>query len=120
MGATAFLIFLMPSTRKNLFTLNIGAVLIYFSVYFEKGITLIIPGFTPDTLGQYYFYAPSANEIRVAVMIFSGGAILFTFLCKIAIAILFEGFSFESLKKKRIKMEEESPIENVNIEVSNS
>lgn len=101
MGLSAFFIFLVPSTRKNFFTLNIGAVLIYFSVYFEKGITLIIPGFSPDTLGQFYFYAPSVAEIRTAVMIFSGGALLFTFLTKIAIAILFEDFYFDTIRKKK-------------------
>ncbi|MCK9401588.1 MAG: polysulfide reductase NrfD [Bacteroidales bacterium] len=100
MGFSAFILFLIPKTRKNLITLNIGAVLIYFSVYLEKGITLIIPGFTPDTLGQYYFYVPSETEIRTAVMIFSAGALLFTFISKIAIAILFEGFSSDSLERK--------------------
>lgn len=100
MGLVAFILFLIPKTRKNFLTLNIGAVLIYFSVYLEKGITLIIPGFTPDTLGQYYFYVPSEIEIRTAVMIFSAGALLFTFISKIAIAILFEGFNFASLERK--------------------
>lgn len=102
MAFTAFLLFLIPKTRKNLFTLNIGAVLIYFSVYLEKGITLIVPGFTPDVLGQYYFYVPSDTEIRTAVMIFSAGALLFTFTSKIAIAILYEGFNFESVNKKKV------------------
>jgi len=92
MGFVAFLLFLIPKTRKNFVTLNIGAVLIYSSVYIEKGITLIIPGFTPDVLGQIYVYAPSATEIRTAVMIFSLGALLFTFMVKIAIAIIFEGY----------------------------
>jgi len=110
MGLTAFILFLIPRTRKNFFTLNIGAVLIYFSVYFEKGITLIIPGFTPDTIGQYYFYVPSETEIRTAVMIFSAGALLFTFLSKIAIAILFEGFSINSLEKKNARAEEKQSL----------
>jgi Ni/Fe-hydrogenase subunit HybB-like protein len=100
MGLSAFIIFLIPQTRKNLFTLNMGSVLIYFSVYLEKGITLIIPGFTPDVLGQYFFYVPSETEIRTAAMIFSSGALLFTFISKIAIAILFEGFSIDSIEKK--------------------
>ncbi|MFK5857613.1 MAG: polysulfide reductase NrfD [Bacteroidota bacterium] len=100
MGFTAFILFLIPTTRKNLLTLNIGAVLIYFSVYIEKGITLIIPGFTPDVLGQYFFYVPSDTEIRTAVMIFSSGALLFTLISKIAIAMLFEGFNIDSLDKK--------------------
>ena len=101
MGVSAFLLFLFPKTRKNLFTLNIGAVLIYFSVYFEKGIALIIPVFTPDTLGQYLFYVPSHIEIRTAIMIFSSGALLFTIISKIAIAILFEGFTIDSLKNPK-------------------
>lgn len=99
MGIIAFLLFIIPSTRKNFLTLNIGAVLIYVSVYIEKGITLIIPGFTPDVLGQLYVYTPSSTEIRTAVLIFSTGFLFFTFMVKIAIAIIFEGFTFESLKK---------------------
>lgn len=100
MGVIAFILFLIPKTRKNLLTLNIGAVLIYFSVYLEKGIALIVPGFTPDVLGQYFFYVPSETEIRTAVMIFSTGTLLLIFTSKIAIAILFEGFSIDSLEKK--------------------
>ena len=47
-------------------TLNIGCVLIYASVYIEKGMGLIIPGLTPDTLGEIYVYRPSLTEITVA------------------------------------------------------
>ncbi len=100
MGCTAFVLFLIPKTRKNFLTLNIGAVLIYGSVYVEKGIALIIPAFTPDVLGQIYVYTPSMTEIRTAVMIFSIGFLLFTFLSKIAIAIVFENYNIESLNPK--------------------
>lgn len=92
MGCIAFLLFLVPKTRKNFTTLNIGAVLIYASVYVEKGIALIIPGFTPDVLGQIYVYTPSMIEIRTAALIFSFGFLVFTFLVKIAIAIMFEDY----------------------------
>ncbi|MFA5815246.1 MAG: NrfD/PsrC family molybdoenzyme membrane anchor subunit [Bacteroidales bacterium] len=101
MGFIAFLLFLIPKTRKNFLTLNIGAVLIYASVYVEKGIALIIPGFTPDVLGQIYVYTPSMTEIRTAVMIFSVGFLLFTFLSKIAIAIVFDDYNIDSLNQKR-------------------
>ncbi len=102
MGCTAFVLFLIPKTRKNLITLNIGAILIYGSVYVEKGIALIIPAFTPDVLGQIYIYTPSWTEIRTAVLIFSIGFLLFTFLSKIAIAIVFEDYNIDSLKPGRI------------------
>jgi molybdopterin-containing oxidoreductase family membrane subunit len=100
MGFIAFVLFLIPKTRKNFLTLNIGAVMIYGSVYIEKGIALIIPGFTPDVLGQIYVYTPSMTEIRTAAMIFSAGALLFTFLTKVAIAIVFEDYNIADLKSK--------------------
>lgn len=101
MGCIAFILFLIPKTRKNFVTLNIGAVLIYASVYVEKGIALIIPGFTPDVLGQIYVYTPSMTEIRTAAMIFSIGFLLFTFLVKIAIAIVFEDYNIDVLNQKK-------------------
>lgn len=103
MGCAAFVLFLIPKTRKNLITLNIGAVLIYASVYVEKGIALIIPGFTPDVLGQIYVYTPSMTEIRTATLIFALGSLLFTFIVKVAIAIIFENYNIDSLNmRKRI------------------
>ena len=96
----AFLLLLIPKTRKNVITLNLGAILIWFGVYIEKGIALIIPGFTPDTLGQIYIYRPSMVEIKTAVAIFAIGFLIFTLMTKIAIAIIFEDFSLASIKKK--------------------
>lgn len=103
MGFIAFILFLIPATRKNFVTLNIGAVLIYASVYVEKGIALIIPGFTPDVLGQIYVYTPSMTEIRTAAMIFSLGFLLFTFVVKVAIAIVFEDYNIDVLNQKKVK-----------------
>ena len=97
----AFLLFLIPKTRKNVITLNLGAILIWFGVYIEKGIALLTPGFTPDTLGQIYIYRPSLTEIKIAVAIFAIGFLIFTLMTKIAIAIIFEDFSIESIRIKK-------------------
>ena len=99
----AFLLFLIPKTRKNVVTLNIGAILIWFGVYIEKGIALLIPGFTPDTLGQIYIYRPSLAEIKIAAAIFAIGFLIFTLMTKIAIAIVFEDFSIDSLRRNKQK-----------------
>jgi Ni/Fe-hydrogenase subunit HybB-like protein len=85
----AFVLFLIPKTRRNLVTLNLGAVLIYAGVYIEKGVGLVIPGFTPSTLGEIYHYAPSSTELRVSMGIFAFGAILFTLMVTIATKLLF-------------------------------
>ena len=96
----AFLLFLIPATRRNVITLNIGAILIWFGVYIEKGIALLIPGFTPDVLGQIYIYRPSLIELKISAGIFAIGFLIFTLMTKIAIAIIFEGFNIHSLKRK--------------------
>ncbi len=83
----AFVLFMVPATRHNFFTLNIGCVLLYFSVYIEKGIALVIPGLTPDTLGEVYAYHPSRHEIQVAAGIFGLGFLVFTLLIKVAIPV---------------------------------
>ncbi|MCX6996776.1 MAG: polysulfide reductase NrfD [Kiritimatiellaeota bacterium] len=88
MAIAAFLLFLIPRTRQWPVTMNLGCLLIYFSVYIEKGIALIIPGYTPDTLGQIYEYVPSPTELRVSVGIFGAGFLLFTLLVKVAIYLL--------------------------------
>ena len=49
---------------------------------------LIIPGFTPSTLGQIYEYTPSAMEWGVAIGVFGIGFMVFTVLVKIAVPIL--------------------------------
>ncbi len=90
----AFVLFLVPKTRKNFITLNIGAVLIYFGVYIEKGIGLIIPGFTPDVLGEIYEYFPSSTEILVTIGIFSTGFLIYTLMLKIAVPIILGEFNY--------------------------
>jgi molybdopterin-containing oxidoreductase family membrane subunit len=87
-SVVAFLLFLFPATRRNLVTLNLGCLLIYTGVYIEKGIALVIPGMTPDTLGEFYEYVPTLSEVRVGAGIFAAGFLVFTLLCKIAIPIL--------------------------------
>ena len=95
-STSAFLLFLIPWTRKNLVTLNLGAVLIYVGVYVEKGVALVIPGFTPSTLGEIYPYTPSLAELRVSAGIFGIGAILFTLMVNVATTFLESWFTTRS------------------------
>jgi len=94
-SVAAFVLFLVPKTRTNYVTLNIGCLLIWAGVYIEKGMGLIIPGFTPDTMGEIYEYSPSLTEWSVAAGIFGIGFLVFTILVKIAVPILVGEFRAE-------------------------
>jgi len=92
----AFLLFLIPATRKNVYTRTLGAFMIYGGVYIEKGIALVIPGFTPSTLGDIYEYSPSRTEVMVAVGIYGVGFLLYTLMVKVAEPILRGAFHMDS------------------------
>lgn len=83
----AFALFIVPRARRNPVTLNIGCLATYAGVYIEKGMGLIIPGLTPDTLGEIYEYAPTLTELRVAAGIFALGFLIFTLMLKVAVPI---------------------------------
>jgi Ni/Fe-hydrogenase subunit HybB-like protein len=94
-SVVAFVLFLMPKTRRNFVTLNLGCLLIWMGVYIEKGMGLIIPGMTPDTLGQIYEYTPTLTEWGIAAGVFGTGFLVFTLLVKIAVPILMGTFRAE-------------------------
>ena len=98
-GAVAFVLFLVPKTRTNWVTLNIGCVLIYASVYIEKGMGLIIPGLTPDALGEIYVYTPSLTELSVAAGIFALGFLVFTLMLKAAVPMMLGEFTISRGRK---------------------
>jgi len=87
LNLTAFILFIIPAARRNWVALNLGCLAIYAGVYVEKGMGLIIPGFTPDPLGEIYQYAPSITELRVAAGVFSIGFLVFTLMLKVAVPI---------------------------------
>jgi molybdopterin-containing oxidoreductase family membrane subunit len=83
----AFLLFIVPRARHNWVTLNIGCLAIYAGVYIEKGMGLIIPGLTPDSLGEIYEYYPTLTELRVASGVFALGFLVFTLMLKVAVPV---------------------------------
>lgn len=86
-NVTAFLIFLVPGTRMNFKTLNLGCILVFIGVWIEKGMGLIIPGFIPDALGEIYEYTPSLHEGVISVGIWAVGCMLYTLFVRFIVAV---------------------------------
>ncbi len=83
----SFFIFLIPKTRKNFITLNIGCILIVIGVWIEKGMGLVIPGFIPTPLGEIWEYTPRLYESLITMGIWALGIFIYTLALKIAIPI---------------------------------
>jgi len=94
-SVVAFVLFLVKKTRQNVVTLNIGCALIFIGVFIEKGIGLVVPGYTPSVLGEIYEYEPTSTEILVSAGIFGVGALVFTLTSRVAIAVVRGDFRME-------------------------
>jgi len=95
LNVTAFLLFIIPAARRNWITLNLGCAATYAGVYIDKGMGLIIPGLTPDALGEIYQYYPSMTELRVAAGVFAIGFLVFTLMLKVAVPIALNEFQLK-------------------------
>lgn len=95
-NVAAFVLFLIPKTRENFATLNLGAVLIIAGIYIEKGMGLVVPGFVPDSLGEIYEYMPTMTEGVITLGIWAAGALIYTLLLKFAIPVYTGELSFAS------------------------
>ena len=106
LNVLAFALFIVPAGRRNAITLNLGCLATYAGVYIEKGMGLIIPGLTPDVLGEIYEYYPTMTELRVAAGVFAVGFLMFTLMLKVAVPI-----SLGEFKRREERSDAESPLE---------
>src|SRR5512139_56326 len=108
MNVIAFIIFLIPQTRKRLTTLNLGCIFIIIGVWIEKGPGFVIPGFVPDPLGEIFEYIPNLLELMVSFGIWALGLLVFTLLMKVAIPIETGKFTHVTYVERAFRREEEA------------
>jgi len=100
MNVIAFFIFLIPTLRKRMATLNLGCLFVIVGVWIEKGPGFVIPGFVPDPLGEIHEYIPNLLELMVSFGIWALGLLIFTFLMKVAIPIVTGEFTHTEYEKE--------------------
>lgn len=88
-GMTAMIIFWIPRLYKTTWGMGVAAVLTIVGVWVEKGMGLIIPGFMPTPMGDLVEYQPSVSEFLISLGIWALGALIFTVMAKVALAIQF-------------------------------
>jgi len=101
LNVLAFALFIVPKARRNVVALNVGCLATYAGCYIDKGMGLIIPGLTPDVLGEIYEYTPSMTELRVAAGVFAVGFLVFTLMLKVAVPISLNEFRHDPLAHAR-------------------
>jgi molybdopterin-containing oxidoreductase family membrane subunit len=87
LAAIALILLITPATRRNETTLVLGCLSLIISVWIEKGLALMIGGFTPNVFHTITPYTPTFPEFMVAVGVWSVGFTVVTILWKIAISV---------------------------------
>jgi Ni/Fe-hydrogenase subunit HybB-like protein len=87
MNLVATTILTFHTLRKDLKWMNVALVLLFVSIWIEKGMGLIIPGFIPGAWGNVVEYFPTWIEVGVTIGIWAMGFFVFTVLVKAAIPI---------------------------------
>lgn len=82
------LVFLIPTAvREKTPALVTGLIMLVIASWIDKGLGLLIGGFTPTPFETVTVYAPTVPEIMISLMIFSLGGIVLTVLWKIAVEV---------------------------------
>ncbi len=80
-------LFVSPASR-HLHWLNVACILSFIGIWIEKGMGLIVPGFVPSPLGQVVEYMPTVNETLICLGIWAFGAMIYSWMLRMAVAIL--------------------------------
>ncbi len=94
LAAAAIVLLLVPKLRNNLRILPVICVMVFVSLWIDKGLGLIIGGFTPTPLGEVTRYTPTLPELLIVAAIWAIGFLMITVFYKIALAIR-EGMGYE-------------------------
>lgn len=79
---------LIPTkSRENPSALVVALILLVIGTWIDKGMALIVGGFTPNPFEEVTPYMPTFPELMVALMVFSIGALVLTVLWKIAVEV---------------------------------
>ncbi len=76
-----------PSTRRRENILAIACVMVFVSIWIDKGLGLIVPGFIPSPTGEIFEYWPTVPEALITLGVWALGFLILTVLYKIAISV---------------------------------
>ena len=83
----SLLLLIIPSTRRNEDTLLIACISVIIATWIDKGLGLIIGGFTPNPFGRITDYWPTKPEVMISIGVYAVGFLVLTLLYKMAISV---------------------------------
>jgi [DsrC]-trisulfide reductase subunit P len=86
-AVVALILLIVPATRRNEETLAVACVAVIIATWIDKGLGLLIGGFTPNTFERVTPYWPTRPEVLITVGVWATGFFVLTILYKIAVSV---------------------------------
>ena len=86
LAVVSMVMLLFPSIRRNEKTLAVACIMVFASLWIDKGLGMVIAGFVPSPLGYYNEYTPTVYELLIAGGIYGIWALILTVLYKMVIS----------------------------------
>ncbi len=90
MGAVGIATIFIARMKQSDVGIGIACLLIFFSLWIDKGLGLVLGGFVPNPLEYVTEYYPSVAEISITLAVWATGFLILTVLYKTAIAVKLE------------------------------
>jgi molybdopterin-containing oxidoreductase family membrane subunit len=87
LNAMATIALMIHPIRRNTHWLMVACAVLFVSIWVEKGLGLVVPGFIPSPLGEIVEYTPSLVELGVTAGIWALGMFVLTILVRVALPI---------------------------------
>ncbi len=87
LNAIATIALMIHPIRRNTHWLMLACAVLFVSIWVEKGLGLVVPGFIPSPLGEIVEYTPSLVELGVTAGIWALGMFVLTVLVRVALPI---------------------------------
>lgn len=78
---------LYPGTRRRENILAVACAAVFFSIWIDKGLGLVVPGFVPSPTDEIFEYWPTLPEGLITLGVWALGFLVLTLLYKIAISV---------------------------------
>jgi molybdopterin-containing oxidoreductase family membrane subunit len=86
-AVAAFVLLIIPQTRKREPLLAVACCFVFLSLWIEKGLGLVVTGFVPSPLEAIPDYTPTGPEVAITFGIWALGLLLVTMFYKIFVSV---------------------------------
>jgi molybdopterin-containing oxidoreductase family membrane subunit len=86
-AVAAFVLLILPQTRKRQPLLALACCFVFLSLWIEKGLGLVVTGFVPSPLEMITDYTPTGPEVAITIGIWALGLLMITMFYKIFVSV---------------------------------